>query len=448
MLIRDAEIEGRGGLDARIRDGRVVQIAPGLLGEPGEGILEAEGGALLPGLHDHHLHLLSLAASLESVRCGPPRVRDRAELATVLAAAPGDGWIRGVGYHESVAGVLDRRDLDALAGGRPLRIQHRSGRLWMLSSEACRRLGLTAGDGRIFDADLDLRARLAREKPPDLAPVGRLLAARGVTGVSDATVTNGPQEASILVDAAARGALPQRLRVMGGASLPRGRGFERGERKLVLNEAAPPDFDALVAEVDAAHREDRGVAFHCVTRAELVLALAALEAAGAAPGDRIEHASVAPPELVQRLAEQRIRVVTQPGFVYERGDEYLTDVEPADRRWLYRGRGFLEAGVPLAGGSDAPFGEPDPWLAMGAAVERRTAAGSELAREEALTPEEALALFTSPPDAPGDPPRRVEVGAPADLCLLDRQWQHARTELSRERVRATWIRGALVHRAA
>jgi predicted amidohydrolase YtcJ len=184
-----------------------------------------------------------------------------------------------------------------------------------------------------------------------------------------------------------------------------------------------------------------------VTRAELVLALAALESAGVERGDRIEHASVAPPELVKQLAERRIGVVTQPGFIHERGDAYLTDVEPSDVRWLYRGRGFLDAGVPLGGGSDAPFGEADPWIAMRAAVDRRSAGGDTLCADEALSPEEALALFTSSPDAPGGSPRRVEVGAPADLCLLDRPWSHARRTLSRDAVRATWIGGTQVHRA-
>lgn len=38
---------------------------------------------------------------------------------------------------------------------------------------------------------------------------------------------------------------------------------------------------------------------------------------------------------------------------------------------------------------------------------------------EAVSPERALALFLTPLESPGGQPRRVEVGAPADLCLLD-----------------------------
>ena len=214
--------------------------------------------------------------------------------------------------------------------------------------------------------------------------------------------------------------------------------------KLMLDERDLPSFEQLRRAIEEAHREHRAVAVHCVTRAELVLAATALAAAGGRVGDRIEHAAVAPPDAIGLLAKIPLTVVTQPGFVHERGDAYLTDVDPGDRRWLYRCRGFLEASVPLGGGSDAPFGDPDPWRAMRAAVERRTEAGATLGPEEALTPERALALFTSPPTAPGAPPRHLTPGVPADLCLLDRPWSSARDDLSSARVAATLREGAIL----
>lgn len=211
---------------------------------------------------------------------------------------------------------------------------------------------------------------------------------------------------------------------------------------------ALPDHDALCASIAQAHSVDRAVAIHCVTRTTLVYALAAFAAASCRPGDRIEHASVTPPDAVAELACLPLAVVTQPGFVAERGDAYLSDVEPGDRPWLYRAAGLLAAGVPLGGGTDAPFGAPDPWAAMRAAVERRTAEGRTLGLAERLTPERALALFTTPPDAVGGSPRRVAPGVPADLCLLDRPWAAARGSLARELVRATFVAGVLISATA
>ncbi len=444
MLITDVEVAGC-SVDVRLAAGRVAEMASSLTSRPGERTLEARGGVLLPGLHDHHIHLLSLAAALRSVRCGPPHVHTRAELSVALRAAPGDGWLRGVGYHESVAGELARADLDAWVGDRPARIQHRTGRLWILSSAACRELGIERGDGRLFDADARVRRRLRDLDPPDLSPVGALLARCGITGVTDATARNGPEEQALLLRGAQNDTLPQCLRMMGREALPEHP--TRAELKIVLHEDALPPLEDLVARVARSHASGRAAAFHCVTRTELVFATSAVASAGVPRGDRIEHASVAPPELVKPLAELGIAVVTQPGFVAERGDAYLVDVEPRDRRWLYRGRGFLDAGVALGGGTDAPFGEPDPWRAMRAAVERRTDGGAALEPDEALTPEEALALFTTRADAPGGAPRRVAPGERADLCLLDRPWVEARERLRADDVHATWCAGRLAYRA-
>ena len=129
MLIRNAEVHGHGRADLRIRAGRIASIGA-LAPEPGEPIIEARGGALLPGLHDHHIHLAALSAKRASVACGPPEVIDAETLARNLCKAPGNGWIRGVGYHESVLGSLpDAAALDRLIADRPVRIQHRSGRM-------------------------------------------------------------------------------------------------------------------------------------------------------------------------------------------------------------------------------------------------------------------------------------------------------------------------------
>jgi predicted amidohydrolase YtcJ len=229
---------------------------------------------------------------------------------------------------------------------------------------------------------------------------------------------------------------------MGVESLRESRGeVESAEQKIVLDERALPELPALCACIARAHRARRAVAIHCVTRAELLFALAALAEAGSLAGDRLEHASVAPPETIPRIFALGLTVVTQPSFIAERGDQYASDVEPADRPWLYRARAFLAAGVPLAAGSDAPYSEPDPWRAMRAACERRSERGRVLGSAEALAPEEALALFTSPLSAPGAPPQRLAPGAAADLCLLRVSWTQARRSLSADHVAATWRAG-------
>lgn len=466
MLIQRAEVPAQGVVDVRVDGGRIVEVGSALARGASEETVEAAGGALLPGLHDHHIHLHSLAASERSVECGPPAVRDRLQLARALGEAPVVAqWIRGVGYHDSVAGVLDAGALDAIRPDAPLRIQHRSGACWSLNSLGLRRIGVldtTRCDappgverdgegrptGRLFGLDAWLRTRIAgsEQSLPDLKAVGLRLASYGVTGVTDATPSNDEAEIMAFITASQTGALPQRVRVMGAMGLPESDDalVERGAVKWLLREDALPSLDSLVADVRTAHANGRRVALHCVTRAELVMAATALSCAGATAGDRIEHASIAPPDLVSLVAKLPVTVVTQPGFLFDRGDAYLEEVPEVDRPWLYRCSGFLAASVRLGGSTDAPFGHADPWRAMQAAVSRTTRGGVLMDPDECLTPERALALFTTALDAPGGEPRRVAPGAPADLCLLDVPWRDARGALSSDRVAATWCRGTRV----
>ena len=212
----------------------------------------------------------------------------------------------------------------------------------------------------------------------------------------------------------------------------------------MLDEPALPNLTGLAQRIRAAHEEGRAVAFHAVTRIEVHFALAALEQAGPRPGDRLEHASVATPEAMETIRRLGVTVVTQPNFVSERGDDYLRDVEARDQPHLYRVRSWLDAGISLRFGTDAPFGRPDPWAALAAAVDRRTPEGRVFGDGERISAEEALVRFLPAPTASRSKPLRLKAGDPADLCLLDRPWSRARTALAEVGVVRTWVEGALV----
>ena len=238
--------------------------------------------------------------------------------------------------------------------------------------------------------------------------------------------------------------LPQRVVVTGGLELPTDDGLPRGPVKLVIADHEVPDLDGLAAAIAAAARR-RIAPWPCTayTAPALALLLAAWDLVGVRPGDRVEHGAVVPPTAIARLAQLGVIVVTQPNFVAERGDRYRAEVDDGEQPDLWRCGSLRAAGVPVAAGTDAPFGRPDPWAAMAAAVDRRTGGGDALGPDEAVTPEVALDLFLGPLDDPGGPPRRVTAGAPADLCVLDRSWADARADLAGVEVRATVVGGRL-----
>ena len=146
-----------------------------------------------------------------------------------------------------------------------------------------------------------------------------------------------------------RGDLPQRIHLMGRLTLdemPAAEDLSIGPVKILFDEADLPPLDEMVETIRDAHRALRAVAIHTVTRGEIFFALAAIEAAGPRDGDRLEHASLAPDEVVERVEAQPITIVTQPNFVRERGDAYRRHVPAHEHADLYRVCDVAEARRP------------------------------------------------------------------------------------------------------
>jgi predicted amidohydrolase YtcJ len=211
-----------------------------------------------------------------------------------------------------------------------------------------------------------------------------------------------------------------------------------GEVKILLDDDALPDFYDVVELVRDAHDKARAVAVHCVTLVQLRFAIEVFRVAGVRH-DRIEHASVAPGDAIDDLRLLGLTVVTQPAFVAARGDQYLVDVDPRDVDSLYPVASLLSGGVRTRGSSDAPYGPMDPWEAMRAAVDRRTASGAVVGPGERIAPADALALFGDPTET------RVRPGMDADLVLLGAPLRSVLSRLRRDDVVATVVAGDVVH---
>jgi predicted amidohydrolase YtcJ len=167
-----------------------------------------------------------------------------------------------------------------------------------------------------------------------------------------------------------------------------------GELVALLRRAAAHGLDAAVHAIG-----DRA--------GELVLdAFAATATKG-----RIEHAQLLRPADPARCAALGVTASVQPAHV-------LDDRDVADRLWAGRTarafayRTLLDAGVPLALGSDAPVATLDPWVTIAAAVHRSGDDRPSWHPEQEIPLPVALAASTGP-DGP------VAVGRRADLVVTD-----------------------------
>lgn len=464
--MRDAELLDGRRVDVHIQGGQISSLGPGLA-PSGMNTWDVQGCALSPALSDHHLHLFAAAAAAHSLDCAPPAINSRSELQKAIACAKtdADGWVRAVAFHPAQVGEIDRTVLDAWRADVPVRVQHVTGRRWTFNSAGITRLGDEGPwerydgclSGHLVDHDAWLAqamncSRSASRVPPDLTPISRTLASYGVVAVTDTGPANDAGTLTALRLAHEQGQLRQRVQMMGNASLDalyQPQAVERepvavGPHKFHLLESQLPDFDELCAAIRRSHSYQRPVAFHCVTRSELVFALAALESTGVLRGDRIEHAGVCPDEQARVMAQLGIWVVTQPEFVWRKGDRYLAEVATEDQPWLYRLAGLQRWKVGLAASSDAPYGDLNPWCGIAAACQRRTRLGQWLGPDEALTFSQALALYTGGLNEPCVPAAPLSVGQCADLCVLNHPWSKLRDCPGLAQSQLTLARGQII----
>ncbi len=432
-----------------INDGRIVSVGGAREAaralDAGVERVDCSGGVLLPAFIDAHCHLLAYAASLRSVDCTAARsIADVQEAILRRASETPEGqWIRAFGYEDTALAERrhpERRDLDAVAPGHPVWLIHSSGHASVLNSLALQQAGIDITTeepaGGAMERDLTSgeptgvllnMERLIDDAVPPLPyheleagvrEVTLLLLRAGVTCVQDASHTNGRSEWELFERLIASGALALDVVAMEGidhlGEMPEtsagGRGpsgsgarLRRGAVKIMLHELGQelvPDEAELSRMVAAVHAAGRQVAIHAVGERAVAAAVAAVEEAlrrrpRADHRHRIEHCGLLPSGTAPRMARLGVVVVSQPAFVFERGERYLRLVPEDKHSALYAFRTLRDAGVTLAAGSDAPVTAPEPLSSVAAAVDRQTASGRVLGPEQAVGASDALRWWTA-----------------------------------------------------
>lgn len=411
----DARVwDGRGRLAGAIsfgRDGRVLACGTReevLAALPtGAAVVDGRGVFVAPGFVDAHVHVRAAASAALSTDVSAADTAGDVLAAVSRACRDNPDWATLVGLRTPRR--PHREELDRVSNGTRVRIRDRTGHGWLLNSSALEALGVDSrgasdaapvgvlverGDDRrptgfVVDHIGWLRRRLGRVTPPArLAAAAcewsRSLARAGVVALCDATATNGLEEVCELYEWWLDGVLLQEPTFLAAPATA-------GPRVCGVKFAQADD-----ARIPRALGGAGVVAVHCIDTRETgaVLAAAARTPRAATVTLRLEHAAFVPPDWLEVVERVGATVVTQPAFVEAHGDLYLEDGALAPHDWLYRLASWPRAAVPLAFGSDAPFGPAEPLRALRAAASRRTTLGRVLGAEEALSGEPALRAVT------------------------------------------------------
>lgn len=153
--------------------------------------------------------------------------------------------------------------------------------------------------------------------------------------------------------------------------------------------------DQLLARMQAADAAGFQICVHAIGDAAVERCVTLYERllAGRPARDhrhRIEHASVVSPDVLPRIARLGLAVSTQPLFIHSEKGWLHRRLGPERARHVYPLRALLDAGVLVAGASDAPVESTSVLHAIQVCVTRD---GFE--PQQAITAWEALRLFTT-----------------------------------------------------
>ncbi|WP_173915835.1 amidohydrolase [Halobacillus sp. Marseille-Q1614] len=184
--------------------------------------------------------------------------------------------------------------------------------------------------------------------------------------------------------------------------------------------------EELTELVLKARKRNMPVAVHAIGdgAAEAVISVLSEHPLKTGERDRLIHAQILNPSLIQKLQKLSIVLDIQPTFVASDFPWVMDRLGHMRMKTAYSWKTLLDAGIICAGGSDAPIEEINPLLGIRAAVERRASYDHEVYQaEERLSIFEAISLYTKgSAHAVGreDSQGIIAPGFTADFTVLDR----------------------------
>jgi predicted amidohydrolase YtcJ len=424
--------------------------------QPATKLFDLHGAFVMPGINDAHVHLgdagrIKLAVDLTGSTSLAEMLR---RVSAAAAAAPAGEWLLGGGWDHTLwdnKTLPTRQDLDTVSGSHPAFFVRVDGHIAVANSAALALSGVTnqtpspAGGQVDHDSQGNLTGVVREDSGQELirrhipAPSHEVrrraillalkdAAAHGVTSVQD---NSDWDDFLVYQELEREGLLPVRISEW--------LSFNDPVEVLVAHRAAQPADDRMLhtgmlkgfmdgslgsrtaallspysddpgnsglpryqqARLDAMTKERAAVGFqigfHAIGDRAVEMALNAFAAANASAGrrDRIEHSQVVDPRDIPRYKALGIIASMQPSHLLTDMNWAPARLGPQRSRYAYGWKAFLEAGVPLAFGTDYPVEPITPFRGIYAGVTRRNEAGTDsYFPQDRLTVDEVLLAYT------------------------------------------------------
>ena len=474
------------------------------------------GAFVMPGFQDDHTHFFGWGMTLAAVDLRDADGKEefiRRIAAFARKLQPGEWIIGGNWDHERFGGVLPTRDwVDSVTPANPVWVQRYDGHMSFANSAALTAAGIDRTVKNVPGGEIardrsgeptgvfrdEATGLVERAIPPAspsqldsvLARAMRDAAEHGVTAVSHVSATW--PEAASLRRAKAAGTLSLRvstyhviadwrnaaesLRVNGpGDDMLRAAGvkgfvdgslgsttawfFEPFSDAPRTSGLTVTDLDSLRSWIGRSDSADLQVAVHAIGDRANAWVLDVFDSVAKANGPRdrrfrIEHAQHLRRDDIPRFAALGVIPSMQPYHAIDDGRWAERRIGPERIKTTYAFKSLLDAGAPLAFGSDAPVAFLDPIVGVYAAVTRVTTDGKQpggFVPEEKITVEQALRAYTAANAWGTFMEQKTGVlrpGMKADIAVLDQDLTAIPPERIKDtKVVLTMVGGKVVYRS-
>jgi predicted amidohydrolase YtcJ len=482
--------------------------------QPGTKLFDLHGAFVMPGINDAHVHLayagrLKLAVDLTGSTSLAEMLR---RVSAAAAAAPAGHWLLGGGWDHTLwadRALPTRQDLDTVTRGHPAFFTRVDGHIAVANSPALALSGVTNHTpnppGGELDHDaggsltgivregsgMDLIQRHIPAPSHDLRKRAIVLAlqdaaAHGVTSVQD---NSDWDDFLVYQELEREGQLPVRIsewlafndpldllqahraahpaddRMLHTGMLKGFMDGSLGSRTAALlspyaddpGNSGLPRYDQARLDAMTKERSAAGfqIGFHAIGDRAVEMALNAFAAANDTVGkrDRIEHSQVVDPADIPRYKALGVIASMQPNHLLTDMNWAAARLGPQRAREGYAWKAFLDAGVPLAFGTDYPVEPITPFRGIYAGVTRSNEAGTEsYFPQDKLTIDQVLLAYTQGSAyaefAEGFKGKLIP-GYVADFVVLDRDLTKAPApEILQTQVLRTVVDGKTVYEAS
>jgi predicted amidohydrolase YtcJ len=479
--------------------------------QAGTKLFDLKGAFVMPGINDAHVHLADAGQTKLGVDLtGCTSLADMLNRVSAAAnhALPGQ-WLLGGGWDHTLWSnqtLPTRQDLDTVSRGHPAFFGRVDGHIAVANSAALAVSGVTNRTPNPPGSQLDHDARgdltgIVREQAaleliqrhvPPLTPELRrraiLLAlddaaANGVTSVQDNSDWDDfvvyqqlerEDRLKVRITEWLRFDDPVQLLLAHRAAQPANdrwlhtgmlKGFmdgSLGSRTAALllpytddpGNSGLPRYDQAKLDAMTRERAEAGfqIGFHAIGDRAVEMALNAFAFTSPAMRNRIEHSQVVDRRDISRYKALGVVASMQPSHLLTDMNWAMGRLGPKRARCAYAWKTFLDAGVPLAFGTDYPVEPITPFRGIYAGVTRSNEAGTRsYFPEDSLTVGQVLYAYTQGSafaEFSEDFKGKLIPGYVADFIVLDRDLTRIPApEILKTRVLATIVDGQTVYQA-